>query len=304
MTTLENNWLRIQTSENGAELSSVVGLKTNFEYLHKGKQPISFPYGGTLNPNNKYSKGKVSEFLKGGLISDKTFEIIEETPKTVVYRLESDGTTHNIYPHPYRLDVSYKLRAYHINVFWKILNTGIYSLPFQIGGELTFNLPPFMGEKGHFGYFNFRHASPLSCLVKNGDGFISRRHSNVHLINGNFRIVDNKQEEEPIYYVDKNQVKQVSVLDIYERPFISLAASCPVFRFNTNFNDLKPSMTLAPIWGIDDRDDYVGEFSNRPNTIILPPGHSVELIHVLTLNAEYTFFVGRSEAKKAGFLVH
>ena len=304
MDILSNKWLQIEVSERGAEIHRIVGVHTHHEYLWKGDpvywerhSPLLFPIVGKLRNGETKINGSVYKIPKHGFLSDAMFEKIEETKNTLVYRLESTPRMHRIYPFPFRLDVIYKLRANYISVVWKILNTGIEEMPFQIGGHPGINYPHFDPDEKVKGYIKFRRPSPIESASVCDTGCLGRRRYDLPLRNGLLPITDECFKNDAII-IDKNQVKHIDFLDTKKRPYVAMDFNSPVLLLWSPYGVKAPFVCLEPWYGLCDAENYEGDFFNRPYTNILDPGHNSMMGYSLHMEAEVqrSFFDGDEES--------
>lgn len=289
MALLENNWLRIHTSTNGARLEKVEGIRTHFQYISPENQSILFPNVGRIHENNVHiQKIKLPE---NGLVANEIFDTVEVSPKTVTYALESSNEMHQAYPFPFRLEVAYKLRSFHINIFFTIKNIGLTAMPIHIGHEIQFNAPPFV-ELENRGTISFKHCSPLSILTTDENNYMSRRHGSLHLVNNSTELSCSNYKIRSCF-VDERQTKHIAIYDVYKRPYLTVEAKSPVYHIGTDLKSNAPRITASPLWGIADRDDFRGQLDERPYIIVVPKGRTITIGYVIQFNAENSYFVER-----------
>lgn len=299
MIKLANNWLSVETDAIGASLRQIHGVRTGIDYLPAKPLTPAFPYVDKLNIRNPHLRGYVADNPVGGLMAGEEFDVVESTPHSVTYRLDSHKELHDKYPHPFRLEVSYKLRAYHVNVSYKIINTGLERLPFEIGCNWWFKFPPAYWLIAPKFWLNLKMLSPIAVLPVNDDGYAFKRRTSVHLINGRIEVSP-EQTSKADYYFGSNGVKQISVIDSMGRAYLSVASLCPYYHFAVNLRDGVDYMRLQPQWGIGDSIDTDEFFRERPNARTVLPGRSMTFDNVLTLNAESTYFSGRPGSRRKG----
>ena len=270
-------------------MESVEGIKTHIQYMYPKNQKILFPNVGKINGDN--INNKKFHLTDEGLVANEDFDTVEISPKTITYALESSNEMHQAYPFPFHLEVTYKVRSFHINVFYTIKNTGITPMQCHIGHELFFNAPPFI-EIDSRGTLNFKHSTPLNILNTDEDGFISRRHGSLHMVNDGAELAYSNTKIHS-FYIDDHQTKSVALYDVYNRPYLSVEAPTPVYHVASDMKLDEPYVAISPYWGIGDRDNFTGKLNERPYIITIPKGKLVTLEYVIQFNAENSYFVGR-----------
>lgn len=294
MDELNNKWLHVEFSEVGAEMCRIVGLRTKNEYIWNGDpqywdqhSPLLFPLVGKLRDGKALIDGKVYEIPKHGFVSRERFERISCTASSVTYRLESKPAMHRIYPFPFRLDVTYKLRANHIAVSWTILNTGLNLMPFHIGGHPGINYPNFDPQAKVKAYASFRKPSPIESASVCNTGCLGSDRYDLPLESGFLPITDECFSNDAII-IDENQVENISIFDANKNPYVSMDFDAPVLLLWSPYGVNAPFVCLEPWYGLCDAETYNGEFANRPYTNLVEPGHQITLGYTLYCDAEVT----------------
>ena len=146
MKTLQNDILSIAVSEHGAELSSL--RKAGREYLWqaypeywKRHSPVLFPIVGALWNGRYLTHGVSIAMGQHGFARDMDFRCESHSDSEVWFTLESDEQTKRRYPFDFRLTIGYRLVGNTVEVIWKVRNTGIESMSFQIGAHPAFHWP-------------------------------------------------------------------------------------------------------------------------------------------------------------------
>ncbi len=146
--TIENEYLKVSVSSNGAEFSSIINKKNGIEYLWQGDEkywpdraPILFPVCGRLYGFKYFHDGKEYEIGLHGFYGLSHYEIVENTATTVTFLLHEDDETLKIYPFRFNLFAKFSLFENCINVDFTVVNRGEYSMIFSIGAHPGFNVP-------------------------------------------------------------------------------------------------------------------------------------------------------------------
>jgi len=146
--TIQNEVLKVQISDKGAELQSIFNTSTELEYLWKGdaafwgkKSPILFPIVGTLKNNTYYYQQKAYQLNRHGFARDMLFaaEKLDET--SIRFILKSNAETLSVYPFSFLLIVHYTLKNNALSVTYTVKNTGENVMYFSLGAHPAFAVP-------------------------------------------------------------------------------------------------------------------------------------------------------------------
>lgn len=146
-TIISNNHISATINSKGAELTSLLALNTNKEYIWNanpafwGKHsPILYPIVGTLKGNTYTYKNKLYSLSRHGFARDMVFDLLYKTSNEVVFALVSDETTKEFYPFDFELQIKYTIHNSSLNIVYKVINRGLDVLYYAIGGHPAFNL--------------------------------------------------------------------------------------------------------------------------------------------------------------------
>lgn len=145
--TISNTILSAKVNSKGAELISLQN-NSQREFIWEGNpdywgkhSPVLFPIVGTLK-NNSYSLNhKTFQLSRHGFARDFEFEIVFQNSNQVVFSLQSNIQTKQVYPFDFELQISYTLKENELVIGYKIINRNEETLPFSIGGHPAFALP-------------------------------------------------------------------------------------------------------------------------------------------------------------------
>ncbi len=170
--TIENEQLKVEVADRGAELMSIVGKKTGFEYLWQGdatywasRASVLFPICGRLTDGKYTYKGKTYEMVLHGFSKLATHKVVAQTKTSITFELASDEETKKIYPFDFIFRMSYTLEGASIKHEFKVINENEEDLPFSVGGHPGFNIPFVEGEAFEDYYLEFANAVPCKRLV-------------------------------------------------------------------------------------------------------------------------------------------
>ena len=145
---IENEKLKVIVSTLGAELWSIYGKTTDFEYLWQGLEPFwkgratnVFPNCGRLWDGKYTYNGNTYELPCHGFAKQQEFEVTTFSRTKIVLTLNSNEETKKVYPFDFSFTVTYLLKDNTLKTEYKVENKGEEELPFALGGHPGFNLP-------------------------------------------------------------------------------------------------------------------------------------------------------------------
>lgn len=145
---LENDKLKVSISDLGAELQSIYGKTTCFEYLWQGsdkfwrnKATNVFPNCGRLYDGKYTYNGNTYELPCHGFAGKSLFAIDYKDNNKITFRLSSNEETKKVYPFSFNFFVEYTLNENKLTCTYRVENTGDEDLPFSLGGHPGFNVP-------------------------------------------------------------------------------------------------------------------------------------------------------------------
>jgi galactose mutarotase-like enzyme len=295
MERMSNNWLEVCVSERGAELQSVRGRRTGWEYLWQGddrywerRSPLLFPTVGRLSGDTARVRGVTYGIPMHGLVMDAPFQLVAQGRGTLTYRLESTPAMHRMYPFPFELEVRYRLCANHIEVKWQVKNTGLEEMPFHIGGHPGINYPEFDSRAEVHAYVDFGRRGPLeSCTVRRSN-CLARRRYELPLGSDGLLPLTNGLFERNAVIIDREQAVRAVMLDVNKRPYVTVDFNAPVLLLWSPEGKNAPFVCVEPWYGLCDAEGYNGELCDRPYTNLLAPGHRTVMGYTLYMDAEAT----------------
>ena len=141
---LENEVLRLEIADKGAELSRVWDKELGCERLWSADPavwnrhaPILFPFVGKVVDGHYRLKGRVYPMkTQHGFARDLDFVCMEEGDSSITQLLCSTAETREIYPFDFRLLVRHRLDGANprlLHVEWELSNTGGETMYYAIG---------------------------------------------------------------------------------------------------------------------------------------------------------------------------
>ena len=146
MLAIENNQLKVEINEVGAQLTHVVDKTTNADYIWNGSEwerhaPILFPVIGKSNDNKYILNGKIYEMKQHGFARDYPWTVVDKGDDRVSLTLTENEETLTVYPFHFSLMVTYTLEANQLKVEFLVKNNSEETMPFGLGFHPGFNVP-------------------------------------------------------------------------------------------------------------------------------------------------------------------
>jgi galactose mutarotase-like enzyme len=180
MTTIENEFLKVEISTKGAQLTSVYGKENKIEHLWQADAniwgyhaPNLFPVIGGLINDELLVDGKTYHMGRHGFARQSEFILLESNEANAIYSLPSSEKTLAIYPYKFDFQVLYNLIDNALRITYKLINLDKKTIYFSTGGHPAFNVPFYKGEKYEDYYLEFETEEKLTTHLLSPDGFFT-----------------------------------------------------------------------------------------------------------------------------------
>lgn len=286
---LENDRLRIEIDDHGAELVRIYDKKNQREVLWNGdptfwgrRAPILFPFVGKVNGGVYRYMGKEYPSAQHGFARDLFFEWKGQEDGAVSHVLEASDDTMERYPFLFRLKVTHTLEENRIRVSWKVTNFGTSTMYFSIGGHPAFRVP----ADSHFQQKDYRlsfvEQEKLLYRLIDKDGMCDMNHRySLMLQDGSCAIGEHLFDRDALIFEDR-QIEQVSITHPDGTPYVTL--HCPGFPYLGIWSvPNSPFVCLEPWYGRCDEAGFTGDISQKTGI--------QKLASEETFHAEYTIEV-------------
>lgn len=161
--TIQNEYLSVTVSEEGAQLQSVLG-RDGTQYLWQGdpaywpdRAPNLFPYVARLPQGSYFLDGQLHHMRIHGIAPYSRFAIQQQEGK-IVCTLRADEKTAAEYPRDFVFRVVYGLRGPRVCIDYEVENRDSRTMYFGLGGHPGFCVP--LVPKGKFEDYYLRFAEP------------------------------------------------------------------------------------------------------------------------------------------------
>lgn len=278
---LENELIKISISSVGAELQEIRLKSNNKNYLWHGDQkywdgqsPLLFPTVGRVFDDKILIDGKNYSMPKHGFVREGIFRVVEKSSSKIKLELDITAQMKNYYPFDYSLKVVYEIVNKSIKTSWIIENNESNEIYFQIGAHPAINWEAPQNSNIR-GYLDFDTSKKyLVSAVANNNGYIvDGEKYNVDLEDGILQMQDKTLFGNTFLFLD-NQVSQVTLLNSDKKPYFKLTFNSPTLAIWSPDKEYCPFICIEPWWGLNDKENYNGEFKDRLYTNSAKPNSS------------------------------
>ena len=145
---IENDFLKVSISSNGAELQNIFNKKTQLECLWDGnpnfwgkKSPILFPIVGGLKNNRYLFQEKTYQLNRHGFARDYEFSIVKKSNNSVCFKFTDSDSTKESYPFKFSFLIEYKIVENKLFCSYTIENNNDCNMYFSVGAHPAFKIP-------------------------------------------------------------------------------------------------------------------------------------------------------------------
>jgi len=185
---IQNNVLRINISEKGAELNSLFHIPSATEHLWQADNkwwgwhaPVLFPVIGRCLNDELNIEGKKYPLEKHGFARNMNFECISKTEDELVFQLSQNEATLNVFPYHFNFNIAYRLVENTLVQSYDVENTGDETMYFSVGAHPAFAVPFYVNETFEDYHIQFEKEETLDRHHIDKDGFFDGRRSIVSL---------------------------------------------------------------------------------------------------------------------------
>ncbi len=288
--TLTNDVLSVVISTHGAELQSIVNIRTGEQYLWQGdsafwgrRSPVLFPIVGSVWNGEYRMDGNVYRLGQHGFARDMEFAVVDSAEENEAwFTLVSDDSTMKLYPRSFRLDIGYALVGERIEVMWRVHNTDTKEMVFQIGAHPAFNYPDFNASDPIHGYFCLGETGPQTQLVAE-KGCIGDETADIALDADGMLPITATTFERDALVIGDSKVHRVSLLSKKREPYVTLFFDAPLVGLWSK-SAAAPFVCIEPWWGRADRVNFCGEFAERQHVNSLAPGETFSASYLILID--------------------
>jgi len=271
MVVIENEWLTVEISKDGAEVRKVKHKKNGLDYMWTGDKaywgrvsPVLFPIVGRLNEDKYQLDGKTYEMPQHGFLRDVEFEVQEQTPSDVIFCLESKGRYLKVYPYDFKAVIHYSLMEETLIVHWKIVNENQGEMYFSIGAHPAFRIPLVENETVEDYSLHFTPAANKNVMEYELKDSLIHEKGNADQLS-KIQLNDSLFAHDALIYSNIDQIKLVSNKSNHgvevmceEFPFVGIWS-----KYTDTDGKMAPFVCIEPWYGIADTCNTTGNFKEK-----------------------------------------
>ncbi|MGG0175538.1 aldose 1-epimerase family protein [Gottfriedia acidiceleris] len=290
MSYIENEFIKITTKSQGAELTGIYTKKDNLNYLWNANPaywgrhaPVLFPNVGKLIDNQYKIDNKVYELSQHGFARDMDFQLTEMKEDYINYELISSEQTLLKYPFQFSLNINYKIKNNTVFIKYVVTNNDQKSMPFSIGAHPAFNIPVLEDETFEDYYLQFEEEERLETIKLEG----SYRSGKRELIGQNIKNLPLTRElfKDDALIFEKLNKNELTIRSKNHRNIIKVHfEGFPYVGIWTT--QTAPFLCIEPWYGIADEIGPVKEMKNRLGIQMLNPNETFTCTYSITVESD------------------
>ncbi|MEG0753001.1 MAG: aldose 1-epimerase family protein, partial [Angelakisella sp.] len=180
--TLENQYLRVEITSIGAELTSIYHKETGREYIWGADpavwprhSPILFPNCGAVKDGKFIIEGQEYKAGQHGFARDINHKLVCSSSDLATLRLESSEQTRTVYPYRFALKTTYKLEKSMLTCRHKVINYDNKPIYFSFGFHTGIRCPFVPGTTSSDYSIVFQEKEDCTRMYATNQGLITDR---------------------------------------------------------------------------------------------------------------------------------
>lgn len=290
MIKLENKYLEVTVSEQGAELQSVINKITSIEHLWQADPkvwpwhaPNLFPVVGSCYNDHILVGEEAYPMSRHGFARNSKFALINSTDEHVVFSLSANQETLKHYPYNFEFQVIYDLINKRLRVSYKVINKQESDILFSLGAHPAFRVPFFADENYTDYYVEFAAPAPAKIHLLTKEGLFNGETKNNPAIDNRIQLTRSLFENDAL--VMKEVKSRIIKIGSRRNPFY-VEVEFPEFPFVGIWAKAGGDFVCIEPWlGYADSNAGEKEFADKEAI------HKLEQGHVF----EAAFFIGFGE---------
>jgi galactose mutarotase-like enzyme len=286
LTAIASEQLSAQISPLGAELQSLRDAEGR-DLLWGGdpavwasRAPILFPIVGGLAGGQYRLDGQTYALPRHGFTRRSTFELVESTPSSAVFRLGSSEATLAVYPFQFELDLAFAIDGATLSMTAAIRNLDETDMPASFGFHpaLRWPLPYGQPREAHRLVFESEEPEPLRRL--DAEGLILPQTIPTPVSGRGLELRDDLFANDALIWDQISSRRIAYGADQGPRLIVDFPAM-PQLGVWT-----KPGagyVCIEPWNGFADPQGYAGDLRDKPGIFIVPPGGTHRCAMSITL---------------------
>ncbi len=288
---IENEFLKIQVNEEGAELWSVLSKKTEVEYLWQGDPAYwggraynLFPFIGRM-PEGYYTyAGKKYNARTHGLARYTTFTLEKQTETSLTFSCTDTEETKKDYPFSYIFRVHFILEGSSLITRYEVTNTDERTMLCAFGGHPGINVPFGKGKFEDY-YLDFEKATkPCRQLLDSSDCFMANKTVPYPLQEGTKLPLRHTLFEHDAIILE-NSSGVVSIKSDKESRYVTMRyEEYPFIGFWQAYKDDTPYLCLEPWTALPGIEGNIVALETKPYMISVPAKESKSISFTLEIH--------------------
>jgi len=247
-----------------------------------GRAPMLFPTIGEL-AGGAFRVGSTTYKLpRHGFARTKPFEVVAATATEATFRLSADGSTLQVYPFQFQLDVRFALAGATLAIKSSVRNLDGQDMPASLGYHPGFRWPLPYGQPRAAHFIEFANDEGPSIRRLDSHGLLTpEKHPTP--VSGRRLVLDDSLFKEDVVIWDVLHSRSVTY-GADTGPRIRVAYPDATY-LGVWTKPGAPFICIEPWHGIADAAGFTGEFKDKLGAFVVPPGGVQELNMEITLLA-------------------
>ncbi|MCT4542610.1 MAG: aldose 1-epimerase family protein [Vallitalea sp.] len=271
-----NDDIKISIFSKGAELCSIQKQQPiKIEYMWSGdkdvwerRSPNLFPITGRLKEERYEIDGKSYSMPIHGFAKESEFEVMEKTKSKIIFLLNSNKKTKEIYPFDFQFFITYELKKHTILITYKVINVSISTMFFSIGAHPGFKCPLFNEELLEDYFIEFEHEEIAQAYRHTETELLSKKPSKLPLINGKYLPLTKDLFNEGVYVLKSPRSNWVALKNKNNNHSVKISfKDFPYFCLWSKPNT--PFICFEPWYGVTDIEGSSFDITKREGIIRL-----------------------------------
>ncbi len=288
--TIENEFLKVDVNEMGAELFSLYSKVTKTEYLwqgdeaHWGDKAINlFPYIGRMVDKIYTYKGTTYPSRTHGLARYFPFALESRTENSLTFLLTDSEETKKEYPFSFAFRVTFLLEGYKLTIGYAVENTDTRTLICAFGGHPGFNVP---FGKGNFEdyYLEFTQGVQPMHQLLSPKKFMANQTAPFPLVDGAKVPLTHELFADDAVILE-NAGTMVALKSSKDNRYVSMQYDgFPFFGFWQAYANDTPYVCLEPWTSLPATDGEMTALENKKHMYHVPAGENASVAYSVEIH--------------------
>ncbi|MDN5303175.1 MAG: hypothetical protein PWP46_54 [Fusobacteriaceae bacterium] len=266
MNIIENDFLKVEIADKGAEIKKIINKKNNQNYIWKGDSdywgktaPVLFPFIGGQKNGKFIAERKEYSQLKHGFARDNDFKVIEKNQTKIKYLFSYSEDTLKQYPFKFNLYIIYTLDENRLKTEYIVENLDNKEMYFSIGAHPAFSLLVNENIKYEDYYLEFEQEEELKSFIIDG---VLLKNEKVNL--GKRKILELKKDtfKNDAFVFENLKSKEITLKNKKDNRQVKVIFD--KFPYLALWNVVNAEFVCIEPWcGVNDFTDFNGELKDK-----------------------------------------